>query len=171
MRLIVPATVRCFPPGPSTRAVARSRKRVSSRNLALGTMGSDRASSEALGRGTIGSDLIAAPLAVLAVVTRALMLNLFRALTALWHLVRYVASTILPDKDRAPCRLHRSPRYISVGKDGQIFGLDRLQTVCYSFGRWMCTRSSRGLHSHCSWQHSLAFTRQCAPPRLVSRSR
>ena len=101
----------------------------------------------------MGSDLIAAPLAVLAVVTRALMLNLFRALTALWHLVRYVTSTILPDKDRAPRRLHRSPRYISVGKDGQILGLDRLPPVpplpahvgsvaiagcanlaCYSFG-------------------------------------
>ena len=94
----------------------------------------------------MGSDLIAA-------VLRALLLNIARALTALWHLVRYLASTLLPDRDRAPGRLHRSPRYISVGEDGQILGLDRLPPVpplpphlgsvaiagcanlaCYSFG-------------------------------------
>ena len=100
----------------------------------------------------MGSELIEAPLAVASAVLRALLLNTARALTALWHLVRYVASTFLPDKDRAPRRIHRSPRYISVGEDGQILGLDRLPPVpplpplgsvaiagcanlaCYSFG-------------------------------------
>ena len=101
----------------------------------------------------MGSDLIEAPLAAASAVISALLLNIFRALTALWHLVRYVASTIVPDKDRAPRRLHRSPRYISVGEDGEIIGLDRLPPVpplpphlgsvaiagcanlaCYSFG-------------------------------------
>ena len=75
------------------------------------------------------SDLIEPPLAAASAVLQALLLNIFRALTALWHLLRYVASTILPDKDRAPRRLHRSPRYISVAEDGQIIGLDRLPPV------------------------------------------